>query len=372
MERPLRVAMLGLRGFPDVQGGVEKHVENLSRELVRLGCEVEVLARAPYVRHLTGREVDGVRMLRLWSPRSRSFEAIVHSTLGVLVAGVRRPDVLHIHAIGPALTTPLARLLGLRVVVTHHGPDYAREKWGGFAKRLIEFGERLGMSFSHARIAVSRGIAELVRGKYDKTANVIPNGVDAPRRDATAPPAASFGLEPGRYVMTVGRLVPEKRQIDLIEAFAKAALPGWRLALVGGADHRDAYAETVEQIAARTPGVLLLGAQPSTAMQALYAQAGLFVLPSSHEGLPIALLEAASHGLPVIASDIPANLEVELPREAYFRLGDVDELAGKLRCAAGADIPRAERTRRGQEILARYDWARIAEQTLAVYRAAAR
>ena len=46
---PLRITMLGLRGFPDVQGGVERHVEHLSRRLVELGCEVEAIVRSPYM-----------------------------------------------------------------------------------------------------------------------------------------------------------------------------------------------------------------------------------------------------------------------------------------------------------------------------------
>lgn len=370
MERPLRVTMLGLRGFPDVQGGVEKHAENLARELVRLGCEVEVLARAPYVRHVQGRHVGQVRLVRLWSPRMRSLEAITHSILGALVAGVRRPDVLHIHAIGPALAAPLARALGLRVVVTHHGPDYAREKWGRFAARLLELGERFGMTLSHAQIAISRGIADLVRHKYGAEAAVIPNGVDRPAAPPGPDLVRAFGLSPGRYVISVGRIVPEKRHLDLIEAFAQAGLRDWDLALVGGADHHDSYAERVEEVARATPGVQMLGVQRGEALQALYAHAGVFVLPSSHEGLPIALLEAASHALPVLASDIPANLEVELPADHYFPLGDVAALAGGLKRIASRPPSADERAKLQETVLTRYDWSRIASETITVYRAA--
>src|SRR5664280_2300003 len=120
--------MLGLRGFPNVQGGVETHAEHLCPLLVEMGCDVTVLVRSPYHSIEIGSEWKGVKFVTLWAPKSKGLEAILHSFLGVLYAAIKRPDILHIQAIGPAIMTLPARLLGLRVVVTHHGPDYDRQK----------------------------------------------------------------------------------------------------------------------------------------------------------------------------------------------------------------------------------------------------
>src|SRR5580700_203790 len=113
-----------------------------STQLIKLGCEVEVIVRTPSVPP-ERRYHGAVRLRRIWSPRRSGYEALIHSVLGVLYAGIARPDILHIHAVGPAIVTPLARLLGLRVVVTHHGPDYERDKWGGFARWVLRTGERV-------------------------------------------------------------------------------------------------------------------------------------------------------------------------------------------------------------------------------------
>ncbi|MCH3002861.1 phosphonate ABC transporter substrate-binding protein, partial [Listeria monocytogenes] len=78
-----------------------------------------------------------VTVTPVWAPRSKNVEALLHTTLGLFAAARRNPDLVHIHAIGPALLTPLARLLGLRVVVTHHGFDYERQKWGWMAKSVL-------------------------------------------------------------------------------------------------------------------------------------------------------------------------------------------------------------------------------------------
>ena len=363
-----RVMWTGLRGFPNVQGGVETHAEHMCPRLEELGVDVTVLARRCYQPAEVGARWHGVEFVRVWAPRRKQLEAIVHTFLSVLYAGfVSRPDVLHIQAIGPAIWTPLARLLGLRVVVTHHGPDYDRQKWGRLAKFVLRLGEAAAARWASELIVISRVIQRSVAIEHGRVGVLVPNGLDLPGESPDASALPAFGLEPGRYVLLVSRMVPEKRHLDLVRAFALAAIPGWKLALVGAADHVDAYAREVAQVAGGTPGVVMTGFQTGAALQALYAHAGLFVLPSSHEGLPIAMLEALSHGVPVVASDILPNLEVGLPRDCHFPLGDVEALARLLReRAARAETP-AERDARRAWAAKRFDWTRNARATKAIY-----
>ena len=371
--KSLHVLALGLRGLPDVEGGIERHAQHLYPLLVELGCSVEVVVRSPYHPLNKPLEYRGVRLKRIWSPKGGSLETILHSLLGTLYAGIVRPDVLHIHAVGPALLTPLARLLGLRVIVTHHGPDYDREKWSGFARWVLRLGEWMGMRFSNERIAISKTIQNIIADRHGRSAAIIPNGVEVPELPRTCSTVREFSLLPARYVLQVSRLVPEKRQLDLIRAFSEAAIPGWKLALVGSIDGDDAYTAEVIRVAGKTPNVLLTGFQQGRALQELFGHAGVFVLPSSHEGLPIALLEALSFGLPVIASDIPANLELGLPPECYFPLGNVPELIGHLEQSV-REVSPSERAERVSHLRAwvaqRYNWNTVARQTLEVYRRA--
>jgi glycosyltransferase involved in cell wall biosynthesis len=363
----LRVTWLGLRGLPGVQGGIETHAEQLCPRLAALGCRVTVLARAPY--QPAGAAWRGVRLRRLWAPRHKHLETVVHTLLGVLHAGlVDRPDVLHLQAIGPALWTPLARLLGLRVVLTHHGADHARQKWGPLARAVLRAGEKAGARWAHEIVGISSGIVENLARVHGRAATLIPNGVNAPGAAPDAQQLARFGLQAGRYVLLVGRLVPEKRHLDLIRAFVRARLPGWKLALVGAADHADAHAAQVLQAASRPPDVVCTGFQQGQALQALYAHAGVFVLPSSHEGQPIALLEALSHGLPVIASDIAPHVGLGAPGVALFPLGDIDALAQQLRQAAARPQTEALRDARRAWVLERHDWDASARATLEAYR----
>jgi glycosyltransferase involved in cell wall biosynthesis len=364
-----KIYTFGFRGFPEVQGGIENHVENLAPRLVRLGHDVTACVRSPYMAKKNGR-FAGVRILRLWTVRNAYFETLLHSVICAVVAAARRPHVVHIHGIGPAIVTPLLRLFGLRVVVTHHGEDYNREKWGWAARNILRAGEAMGMYFSHKRIAVSHSIGKLIEAKYGKSCDVIPNGVVFSELPLDTDKIRELGLEPGRYILTVGRLVPEKRQLDLLHAFRELNGSGLKLAIVGRIDHKNDYADRLASEAKEQSDVVMAGYQSGETLRQLYAHAALFVLPSSHEGLPIVLLEALSYGLPVLVSDIPSNCEVVSDRSRIFEVGNCQELGAKITALTATAQGVAEREAVRRENIRRYDWNDIATRTSDVYFAA--
>jgi glycosyltransferase involved in cell wall biosynthesis len=196
---------------------------------------------------------------------------------------------------------------------------------------------------------------------------VIPNGALLVEAERSVKHIEAFGLQPGRYFLQVSRFVPEKRQLDLIDSFVQARLNDWKLVLVGGLD-ATGYSAHVRSAAATARGVVLTGFLTGAALREIYSHARAFVLPSSHEGLPIAILEALSYGLPVVASAIPANLEIGLPASCYFPVGDIGALSSRLKTLALAQDSESERAARRAFVSSAYDWDRVAGQTLAVYR----
>lgn len=162
-----RVAVLGTRGFPNVQGGIETHCQNLYTRLAARGCNITVFSRSPYVKKGV-REYSGVAIRRLPAVTNKYIEAFLHTLIGVFAALFIRPHILHIHGIGPSFFTPLARLLGMRVVVTTHGPDYERIKWGKFSRFFLRLCERIGVTFANRIIAVSQHIARKIELRYGK------------------------------------------------------------------------------------------------------------------------------------------------------------------------------------------------------------
>lgn len=360
------VTMLGLRGINGPQGGVETHVGALAPLLVERGWAIDVLARKPY---MPGgpQTFKGVGVEPIWSPRNARLETLVHTGLGVAIAALRRPDIVHIHAIGPALLTPAARLAGLKTLVTHHGYDYDRDKWGRVAREVLRLGENMGMRWADSAVAVADNVARDMQARYGRPVNFLPNGVFMPNGPLGSDVIERFALTPGRYVLNVSRLVPEKRQLDLVAAYGRLANPDFKLVLVGAADHRSDYEADLRAAAAQVPGVVMTGYQSGAALNDLFAHAGLFVLPSSHEGMPIALLEGLSHGLPVLASDIAANLGVGLDTDRYFALGNTGQLAERIAQAMTAPMSAAQKQAQIDMVRQRFAWDGVADSLSALY-----
>jgi glycosyltransferase involved in cell wall biosynthesis len=320
-----------------------------------------------------------VEIIPLNCPKNKFLEAIIHTFKGVFQAKKLEPDVLHIHAVGPALMVPLARMLGLKVVFTHHGPDYERKKWGFIAKLFLRMGEFFGVTFANEDIAISQVIADEIKTKYGRKATVIPNGVVLPEAVDGDQTLKKYELNKGKYILAVGRFVPEKGFGDLIEAFNIVVSSelgvgskdvNLKLVIAGDADHEDGYSRQLKEKAKETPNVVLTGFITGKPLQELYSHAGLFVLPSYYEGLPIVLLEAMSYGLSCIVSDIPANREVELSNDRYFKPGDISAIAQKLEMFINRPLSLDELSKQIKLVSERYDWDHIAEKTLEVYRLA--
>ncbi len=363
----MKIAVVGTRGYPNIQGGVEVHCEQLYTHLAKRGCDVTVFARKPYM--VSDIETyKGTRLIAIDCPQHKFLEAFVHTFKCVFMAYKLKPDILHIHAIGPSFFAPIARALGMKVVVTTHGPDYEREKWSFPAKVFLRFCERMGMTFTNEVIAIAKNIADDIRRKYGRESAVIANGVEIPILAETENILEKFLLKKKKYVLAVGRLVPEKGFHDLIEVFNSNTLKTYTLVIAGDADHEDKYSLDLKAKAGRSDNVVLTGFITGQSLQELYSHAALFVLPSFYEGLPIALLEAMSYGLPCIASDIPANKNVELAESNFFKAGDTKSIKETISVFVNKQWSEEDRKQQINTINQLYNWEKIADQTLEVYR----
>ena len=362
----MKIVVTGTRGIPNVMGGVETHCEELFPRIAAMGEDVTVIRRKSYVSDGL-KEWKGVKLVDIETPKKKSFEAIIHTYRAINKAKKLGADILHIHAIGPALLVPYAKMLGMKVVFTHHGPDYDRDKWGRAAKAVLKLGERMGCMFADDVIVISDVIRNLIKEKYGRTKNVhlIYNGVSEPEICDYPEYFKELGIEKGKYILGMCRFVPEKNLHHLVEAFAKIRKENpssdIRLVLAGDTDFEDDYSRRLKAMA-RENGVVLTGFIKGRRLHSLLTHCLCYCLPSSHEGLPIALLEAMSYGVKVIVSDIPANKEVGLPDSDYFPVGNVEALAEKLREVMAQSVKHVSYD------MHKYDWEKIADQVAEIYK----
>lgn len=334
----MQIYVFGTRGFPHVQGGVEKHCEELYTALPG-GYRVTVFRRKPYVHPAGG--TGSVRFVDLPSTRIKGFEAFFHSFLCTLYCLVKRPDVVHIHNIGPGMFIPLLKLGRLKTVLTYHSANYEHDKWGFFAKKLLKASEYLALRGADAVIFVNRLQLEKYPLSIRRKSVYLPNGVNKQTPATATDYLSARGLAPHRYVLAVGRITQEKGFDYLIAAFRTLNEPDVKLVIAGGIDHTTAYSRQFLQ-KAEAAGVVLTGYTTGEPLRQLYSFARLFVLPSFHEGYPIVLVEAINYRKPILASDIPANRQLDLPPCCYFPVGSAAALASKMREELNA--PYAERT----------------------------
>ena len=363
----MKVFVIGTRGIPSIPGGVEKHCEQLYPLLAKQGIDVMLARRSSYVTDRI-QQWNGISLVDIFTPRQKSLEAIVHTALAFVEAKRWNADIVHVHAIGPAIMVPLGRLLGMKIIVTNHGPDYDRQKWGRVAKAVLKFGEYLGCKFANEVIVISAPIMDIVKQRCNRSSHLIYNGVPIPELGVSYDYIESMGLQQGSYILSVGRLVPEKGFNDLIDAFESLDMDV-KLVIAGDSDHNDTYSRQLKDRAKNNPKIIMPGYVVGEFLSQLFTHAKLFVLPSYHEGLPIALLEALSFGLPAVVSDIPANIEVELPTECYFPAGNVSLLSKTLKKRLEKEITAAEREDVREGVKIKYNWNDIAGQTVAVYNA---
>lgn len=362
----MNIIFLGTRGFPGVQGGVENHCENLAVNLARLGCRVTVFTRRPYINRAL-KEYKGVRLIDLPALRQKTLEALLHTFLGVIKCIGYKPDILHIHGVGPGVFAPLAKLLGFKVVLTSHGSNYRHQKWNRFEKAFLKICEYLSIKFSDVIIAVSGIIQKEIKEKYGREAYYIPNGIQPLEHGGSLDKLDEYCLKAGKYILAVGRLVPEKGFHDLVDAFSMADAPGWKLVIAGGMDHASRYGIDLVKKAEKDNRIVFTGFLTGKPLFELYDNAGFFVLPSYYEGMPISLLEAMSFGLYSIASDIPANRSIGLPEENYFKKGDIGSLSRIITGLAGKQEGLRIERQQVDDLLKAYDWGVISEKTLKVY-----
>lgn len=369
-RRP-RVAVLGLRGVPATWGGVERQCEELYARLAAAGFAVTIYCRTAYVRE-PREHYRGLRLVRLPTLPGKHLEAFVHTFLCCLHVACHPQDIIHIYSQGPALFAPLLRLLcpGRRLFFTCGGLDWQRGKWSGAAARIIRLGQWCSARFTDVRIMVSRTLVDYYRTTYGVDSLYIPNGVTPQPGAPLDGLAREFGLTPRGYALFVGRLVPEKRIQDLVAAIGSVA--GLRLVIAGGLAGCEDYVATLRRQAPDRERVVWAGYRFGRDLDALFANARIYVTASELEGLPLSLLEAMASGLPCLASDIAPHREVLGDTGAFVPVGDVAGLARELAAAAAAPLP--ELAARGRacrdRALREFSWDTAAERLGQAYRQA--
>jgi glycosyltransferase involved in cell wall biosynthesis len=301
----IRVAILGTRGVPASYSGFETCAEELGARLAARGYDVTVYCRVPHITH-EDTSYRGMRLVKLPTIRSKHLDTITHSLLSAVHALSQRYDISLFFNVGSSAVTWIPRLAGQRVVLNVDGLDWKRKKWGRVARSYLHASERWARRFPHRVVTDSQRVQEYYLARYGAPS---PTYIAYGAEPMTVSPGrylARYGLVPDRYVLFVGRLVPENCAHHLVESFRGLATD-FRCVIVGDAPYSAAY---INQLRATTdPRVVFTGYLFGEGYRELASNAYCFVETSEVGGTHPALLEAMAFGRCVVVNDTPENLE---------------------------------------------------------------
>ena len=347
------VGVYGIRGFPMIEGGVETHCEALY-SLMSKDFDFVIFRRKPWVR--SKQQWLHIKFIDLPSTRIPGWECLLHSFLAAVILCFSSVSIVHIHNIGPGIFAPLLRLRGKKVILTYHSANYEHDKLGKLSKLCLRISEKIALRCAHRIIFVNRFQMEKYSHAIRAKSVFIPNGVTKKHPIETMDYIRSLGLVRHKYILTVGRLVPEKGYDLLIRSFEMIDTD-FKLVIVGNSEN--AYRWHLESLV-QSGRVVFTDYLSGELLSEVYTHAALFVLPSFSEGFPIVLLEAMEYGLDVLVSDIPATHLVSLEKEDYFVKGDAYSLAERLQ-------QKIMNFRRRKYNLSAYNWEKRAEQGAGIY-----
>lgn len=372
--KKLRSCMFGHKRIPSREGGIEVVVEELSTRMVKLGHQVTCYNRGGH--HVSGKEFDGERLYEYKGVKLKTvptinrkgLTAVSSSFFAALASAFGRYDVVHIHAEGPAAMCWIPKLFGKRVVVTIHGLDWQREKWkNGFGSKYIHLGEKMAVKFADEIIVLSKGVQEYFQKTYGRKTLFIPNGVNRPVLRKADLIKNKFGIDKDGYLLFLGRIVPEKGLRYLIEAY-KELHTDKKLVIAGGSSDTDDFMQEIQTLATGDDRIIFTGFVAGQALEELYSNAYLYLLPSDLEGMPLSLLEAMSYGNCCVVSDIAECSEVVEDKAVTFQKSNVQDLKEKLQrlCDDPATVQKYK-NEAADFICSKYNWDEITQKTLEVY-----
>jgi glycosyltransferase involved in cell wall biosynthesis len=352
----MRIAMVGQKGIPATYGGIERHVEEVGSRLAKKGHEVAVYCRMYYTKR-TGL-YHGMKLLRRPSINTKHLDTVSHCFISTVDVLFRNFDVVHFHALGPSVFAGMPRITKARTVVTVHGLDWQREKWGPFASWILKRCEYPAVHFPNKTVVVSNTLQRYFMDRYSIDTVVIPNGTNVPV-PRPASQIRKMGLEEGNYVLFVGRLVPEKGVHYLAEAFTKVDTD-LKLVLAGGSSFSDSYVDKLREY--QSDKILFLDYVYGDVLEELWSNAYMVVQPSTMEGLSISLLEALSYGKCVLISDIPENVEVVDDCSPSFKTKNVADLTDKLRTLVeDPELVKRYEVKCRDHVLRKFSWDTIVD-----------
>lgn len=370
----MKIAMLGHKRIPSREGGVEVVVEELASRMVQNKNEVDVYNRKG--KNVQDKSVDankkkikqykGIKIITIPTINKKGLDALIYSFFASIRVTIKKYDIVHYHAEGSCAMLWIPKMFGKKIVVTIHGLDWQRSKWGGFASKYIKFGEKMAVKYADKIIVLSEGVKKYFKETYNRDTDFIPNGVNKPEIREAKIIKEKYGLNKDDYILFLARIVPEKGLHYLIEAY-KNINTEKKLVIAGGASHTNDYLNEIKDLVKNNEKIIMTGFVQGEELEELFSNCYLYCLPSDIEGMPLSLLEAMSYGNYCLVSSIKENTDVTENMATIFEKGNIGSLQTKLEQMLKNNNLEISKEEISNYILNKYNWDDVTKKTLGIY-----
>jgi glycosyltransferase involved in cell wall biosynthesis len=363
-----RIAVIGIRGIPANYGGLETCADEVCRRWAAEGHDVLVYCRSSRYPERVA-ELDGVKLRYVPSINRKSLDTISHTFFCVLDLLVNRREYksIHLYNTGNAIFVPFLKLFRRDVVLSGDGIEWKRQKWGRLAKWVHKTGEYLASRFVDHIVVDNDEVGAYYREKHSVDTVKIAYGANQIEADPdlTGKLMSEHGLEPGRYFLFVGRIVPEKGVDRLIAAYKRLSTD-MPLVIIGDDDPNSEYRNTVFAMA--EADIRFLGFVYDDEYEQLLVNAYMYISASSLEGTSPSLLSAMGAGVCALVNGIPENRATVKGAIEVYAENDEDDLVRRWQAYIDSPELAAECASAGLQCVASYySWDSVARDYLELF-----
>ena len=367
ITQPLKIAIIGSRGYPIVYSGYETFVKEVSERLVAQNIDVRVYCQ----KHLFSdkpKHVNGIELVYMPTVQTKSLNQLVHSFFCMLHACFSKVDVILVVNAANGPFGLISLLAQKKTLINVDGLEWLRPKWKGLGAAYFKFAAKLATLFYNTIITDAQAMRQVYLNTFNTDSTVIAYGANI--RHSKKPELIDrFGLTPNEYFLIVGRLIPDNNS-DLLLAGFKKANSNKKLVIVGDVPYQDAYAQNMKAHASEQ--ILFLGyVTDSEVLAELYHQSYAYLHGHEYGGTNPTMLKAMAYGCAILALDTVFNREMlENGQFGWFFQKTSDSVALYLQQAE--HNPQAVQTLKEEArdgITQKYNWDEVTRAYVTVFKA---
>ena len=363
---PLKISIIGSRGYPYVYSGYETLIKELSERLVARGCEVTVYCH----RNLFNKKpalVKGIKLVYVPTIESKSLTQLIHSFLSMCHAVTSDADIIFAVNAANGPFGLISKIFRKPTAINVDGLEWLRPKWKGLGAKYFKIAARLSTILFDQIINDSDEMRKVYLNLFKKESEVIAYGATVIKSEELSL-IKQWPITPKEYYLVVGRMIPDNNADIIVKGFL-ASNSTKKMVVVGDVFYRDNYADKLKAL--KGESLIFTGyINDSDVLAALYHNSYMYVHGHEFGGTNPTMIKAMAYGCGILALNTVFNKEM-LNNDSYGIYFDKNQEAVRRQINYADQHPKEIKQLRQKSQLGitdKYNWDCITDQYLEVFK----